>query len=84
MDAVDRQKMEELYREATEENHDFTIDDIVDRIAQEMSRAGDVFDRGAIRSFVEHMHESRAHGHPLDYDDVSEQSFPASDPPPVP
>lgn len=84
VDDVDRRKLEELYREAVEENHDFTLDELVERMVRAMSRGGEPFDPDTVKSLVERLHEERTHGHPLDYDDISEQSFPASDPPPVP
>lgn len=84
MDAVDRRMLEELYRETVEENRSFTIDDVVDRMLQTMSQRGEKLDRSTAKSLVERLHASWSHGHPLDYDDISEQSFPASDPPPVP
>lgn len=84
MHAADRRKLEELYRETVEENRAFTIDDVVDRMLETMSARGEVLERDEVKSLVERLHGAWAQGHPLDYDDVSEQSFPASDPPPVP
>lgn len=84
MSENDRRRIEELYRESVEENHDYAVDQIVSRIVDTLDFGRSPDQIRYVESVVQSLHDQRARYHATDYDDVVEQSYPASDPPPIP
>lgn len=83
MERIDTDRVIKLIKEHFEANDHFKIDAMVDEIIDELElpKAQDL--RNRLIDLAGRVHEE-IQDEAFDYDNVSDQSFPASDPPPIP
>ncbi len=83
MELRDTAPIVKAIKERFEANEYATIDELIDAVIDEFSLPSDQQTRHQLNALAGDVHDHIQEKH-FDYDNVSDQSFPASDPPPVP